>query len=130
MLEGFENITQPLTEAEEQVANMVGACLLRSHVGAEKAVNSREICNGMNAYLEKRGADIRLTDARLRKIVNHLRTNDIVPCLVATSKGYYVSTDKAELQKYYFSLVDRYMAIKAVAESIERQINNITIFEA
>jgi hypothetical protein len=37
-----------------------------------------------------KGAGYQLTEARLRKIINHIRVNGLLHWLIATSKGYYI----------------------------------------
>jgi len=46
----------------------------------------------------------------LRKLTHFLRCNSILP-LIATSKGYYVSYDNAEIDKQIKSLQERAAAI-------------------
>ena len=63
----------------------------------------------------------RIDAPRLRKVINHIRTNDLLPGLVATSEGYYLATSETELMDYEDSLRGREEAIKAVRLAIARQ---------
>lgn len=119
MLSGFELITADLNEYEKDVLLPVMAkCLERKH-GKEKAITNRVMCEKM----AESGYDI--GETRVRKIINYIRVMDLVPCLVATAKGYYVSEDEREIKKYIGSLKDRAAAILAVADSLERQMDDI-----
>ncbi|MFA5650618.1 MAG: hypothetical protein WC914_05700 [Proteiniphilum sp.] len=66
-----------------------------------------------------------LSEARFRKIINHIRREDIIPGLVATSEGYYIAETEQELKDYEMSLLGREMAIREVRESITRQRKNL-----
>lgn len=110
MLNGFTTETAPLTDNELAALPQV-VSLLKQHFGRDNAVTNA----GIRAEFPE------LTDARVRKIINHIRNNALVPCLVATSIGYYVAETEAELKGYEDSLRGRAEAIMAVAESIKVQ---------
>jgi hypothetical protein len=63
----------------------------------------------------------RIDAPRLRKVINHIRTNDLIPGLIATSEGYFLAEDEQELMDYEDSLRGREEAIKAVRLAIARQ---------
>ena len=79
MINGFEEQTEPLTEYEEQqlLPQIIRGLSLK--VGKENAVTNSAIVRGMKANL-----NLKTTEPRVRKIINHIRTNDLVPCLIAT----------------------------------------------
>lgn len=116
MINGFEEQTEPLTEYEEQqlLPQIIRGLSLK--VGKENAVTNSAIVRGMKANL-----NLKTTEPRVRKIINHIRTNDLVPCLIATSQGYYVAESEQELKDYEESLLGREEAIRSVRLSIQRQ---------
>lgn len=87
---------------------------LKLAYGHENAVFNQQIA-------ESCPEEIKPNPARIRKIINHIRQNDLVPCLIASSKGYYVAETEEELLDYEDSLRGRADAIMGVCESIERQ---------
>ena len=117
MLNGFDKQTEPLTDYERNILLPVIAKGLSLRVGARRAVRNKEIVNAM------RKASYELSEARLRKIINHIRCCGYVKCLVATSKGYYVATSPDEMENYITSLGGREWAIRAVREALERQLD-------
>lgn len=117
MLEGFNEHTEPLTDYERNILLPVIAKGLSLRVGAKRAVRNKEIVSAM------RKARYELSEARLRKIINHIRCCGYVKCLVATSKGYYVATSPAEMESYITSLGGREGAIRTVREAMERQLD-------
>lgn len=115
MLNGFDKQTEPLTDYERNVLLPVIAKGLMKRVGVKRAIRNKEIVSAM------RKARYELTEARLRKIINHIRCCGYVKCLVATSKGYYVATSPDEMSDYIDSLKGREQAISAVRASMEQQ---------
>lgn len=116
MIQGFEDQTEPLTEYEESeiLPHIVRG--LRLKVGKAMSVTNKAIVEGM-----KRNLGLKITEPRVRKIINHIRVNDLVPCLIATSQGYYIAESEQELKDYEESLLGREEAIRSVRLSIQRQ---------
>lgn len=114
MIKGFDRETQPLTEYEIGVLLPLLVKGLQTKLGRENAVTNKYIVNAL------KGA-CKLNEARVRKIINHIRTNDLVPGLIATSEGYFIATTEAELLEYEESLKGREDAIREVRLSIARQ---------
>lgn len=116
MIQGFEEETAPLSAKElELVPIFVGA--LKQKIGKDKAVTNTDIRAGM-----KSAKGINVPPSRVRKIINYIRMNDLVPCLIATSAGYYISQNKEELKKYIESLMGRERAIRAIRQQIEKSL--------
>lgn len=116
MINGFSEQTEPLTEYEEQTLLPQLVRGLRTKVGRAMSVTNKAIIDGM-----KRNLGLSISDARVRKLINHIRNNDLVPCLIATSQGYYIAESEQELKDYEDSLLGREEAIRSVRLSIQRQ---------
>lgn len=116
MIQGFQEQTEPLTEYEEQTLLPQLVRGLQTKVGKAMSVTNKAIIDGMN-----RNLGLKISDARVRKLINHIRTNDLVPCLIATSNGYYIAESEQELKEYEESLLGRESAIRQVRLSIQRQ---------
>ncbi len=114
MIKGFDRETQPLTEYEIGVLLPLLVRGLQTKLGRESAVTNKHIVNALKGTCK-------LNEARVRKIINHIRTNDLVPGLIATSEGYFIATTEAELLEYEESLKGREDAIREVRLSIARQ---------
>lgn len=115
MLKNFEFETQPLTDYEAKTLLPVFVWCLNCKVGKAKAITNSQIVAGMkkNGY--------KVSDARVRKIINHIRLNGLVTGLIATSEGYYIATSETELAEYVESLLGRITAISAVYSSMKKQ---------
>lgn len=116
MIKNFTEETEPLTEYEEKQLMPPIVRGLMTKRGKNNAVTNNAIVDGL-----RRNLNLSITSARVRKIINHIRINDIVPCLIATSNGYYIADTEAELREYEESLLGRESAIRQVRLSIARQ---------
>lgn len=129
MLELFEEETSPLTDYELDIVPILARALAKRQ-GADQAVTNKDI----QRVLVQSGYDI--NGARVRKLINYIRNNYLVLGLIGTSKGYYVSTDEAELRKYIQSLQGREDAIRKVKASMAQHYSrlykkpvNFTLFD-
>jgi len=114
MIKGFDQETQPLSDYETGVLLPILIRGLKTKHGHMTAVTNKEIVNALKG-------SCKLSEARVRKIINHIRTNDLVPGLIATSEGYFIAETEAELIEYEESLKGREDAIRQVRLSIARQ---------
>lgn len=115
MIKGFSNETSPLNDYELRILLPVILAGLKDKQGKRNAVTNNYIIG----RLKEQG--YRIDAPRLRKVINHIRTNDLIPGLIATSEGYYLATSEKELMDYEDSLRGREEAIKAVRLAIARQ---------
>ena len=115
MIKGFNSETAPFTEYEENVLLPLVLRGLKTKIGKENAVTNRTIVQRLNI------AGYTVTEPRIRKLINHIRMTDLLPGLIATSGGYFLSTSEAELLDYEQSLIGREDAIKQVRLAIARQ---------
>lgn len=114
-IKGFDNETQPLSEYEEKTILPLVLEGLKTKLGRNNAVTNRTIVMRLNI------AGYTTTEPRIRKIINYIRTADLMPGLIATSSGYFLATSEAELLDYEESLLGREDAIKQVRLAIARQ---------
>lgn len=115
MIKGFAEETSPLNDYELRTLLPVILEGLKNKQGKRNAVTNTYIIGRLKAQGYK------IDPARLRKVINHIRTNDLLPGLIATSEGYFLATDEKELLDYEDSLRGREEAIKAVRLAIARQ---------
>lgn len=116
MIHGFENETQPLNGYEKNTLLPIIVRGLTNKIGATNAVSNSHIC------ISLRNKGYKVTEVRMRKIINHIRTHGLVTCLVASGKGYYRAESRQEVADYIESLKGRENAIKAMRMAFERQI--------
>ena len=112
MINGFSNETAPLSESELEAVPVIVSALKQAY-GKDNALYNQQLCSLVDG----------LTSARLRKIINHIRQNGLVQCLIASSKGYYIAETEQEIRDYEESLLGRELAIREVRESIANQRN-------
>lgn len=110
MLPGFENITHDLTDYERDVLVPLFVRGLRKKVGVKEAVTNKKIVDS----LKQKG--FKVTDARVRKIINYIRRAHLIEGLVASSRGYYITRDPVEIKRYIQSLDGRENEIHQIKE--------------
>lgn len=121
MITNFEEITEELTHSEmELIPILVKGFETKTK---DSPIKAPEIIEKVNAYLSANGYRHTLSEPRLRKCVNFIRTNAILP-LIATSKGYYVSRDASEIKAQIQSLIERSNSIKRCAEGLSKFIKS------
>ena len=119
MLQGFEIETAPLSEYELSLVPKF--CKgFANKIGKENAITNKSIIAGFKSI------GINLNESRVRKIINHIRVHNLVSNLMATSAGYYISNDAAEIKSFIDSLIGRERAIRQVREAIQQQYQLIT----
>lgn len=112
MITGFVPQTHELTDVE--VNNMLPGMVrrLKTKVGKNNAVTNKQIVAAFKSIGIKTGGP------RIRKIINHIRIQGLVPNLIATSSGYYVAANKEELEDYIESLEQRIGSITSVKDQM------------
>lgn len=118
MINGFEEETADLTPEEKKLVPRFQNGLMRCQ-GKAQAVPA--------SYIQKKLFEegIKCSGPRIRKIINYIRIKSIVPRLLATSDGYFVSEDKEEIRKYIEGLDQRIGAIQAVRDALANQLERI-----
>ena len=106
---------RPLSNYEQNVLMPILIKGLEMKKGKKNAVTNNQIVRGL------RGHGLKVSHRDVCSLINHIRTNDLVLGLVASSFGYYISSSEREFFDYEQSLLNREMEIKKVRISIERQ---------
>lgn len=117
-LKGFEQITDELTDYERYTLVDVFVRGFAKKIGKGKAVTNRQIVQSLKGKYK-------VSDVRVRKIINYIRTHNLIPGLIATSKGYYITQDITELKDYIQSLMSRENEIRRVRKSIADYLKQI-----
>lgn len=118
MLKGFEQQTSPLNDYELGTLLPLIIRGLRTKVGAGMVIAGSTIVRKMKA------AGYKLDGPRLRKIINHIRANDLIIGLVSTGNGYFVATSADEIDDCISSLQGRVDAIQSNIDALKRQRDN------
>lgn len=116
MILGFEEETFELTDYETNVLTPVFVEILENRKGKKHSITSTRIIEIFKAR------DIKIDQARIRKIIHHIRVKALVKNLMATSKGYYIAENEAEMRIYIESLRQREDSIREIRKSLLNQI--------
>ena len=118
MINGFEKETAPLSDYEQSLVPLFVQGFY-TKVGKANAITNKQICKKMKAL----GHDV--NDTRIRKIVNHIRNKNLVPFLLASSKGYWVSNDRKEIVEWIQSMEGRISSMAVVKNAVKSQLQHL-----
>ena len=115
MIEGYKYETAPLTEYEKETLLPIFIKCLQRKIGKENAITNKMMCYKLEEYGYK------VSETRIRKLINFIRTNNLISCLVASGNGYYVADNPKDIKEHIRSLKGRVAAILAVIEALQEQ---------
>jgi len=121
MITNFENITQELNAQEMDFLPKL-ASSFKNHLKGNP-IKAFQIVTLCNQYLIGSGCKLRMSEPRLRKMCNYIRSTGMLP-LIATSDGYYVSNEPEEIEAQINSLRQRARSIDNCADGLERYLFN------
>ena len=104
-----------LSSYEQNVLLPILMKSLKMKRGRINAVTNKQIVCGLKNH------GLRTNEKNLHKLINHIRRNDLVAGLMASSVGYYIANNEQELIQYEKSLLGRETEIRKVRLSITRQ---------
>lgn len=116
MINGFEKQTIELNDHELNVVSIL-VDRFSKKPGFKNIVTNNQIIEGLRM---KHGIEIK--DSRVRKVIQYIRVNNLIPGLIATSKGYYSTDDIEELESWIESMVQRENAIRETRLAIENHL--------
>lgn len=118
MITNFGEETEPLTDEEKQMIPILITGFKK--YTKDNPIKGAEIVKSINQKKESFGIKS-FSEARLRKLTNHIRSEGMLP-IIATSKGYYVSYDKTEIENQIKSLQERAEAILNSANGLKKHL--------
>ena len=119
MLKGFEEQTNELSDYEKKVIVPIQIRGFQNKVGKERCITNKEICNTLNTEMN---LQVKLNEPRIRKCIYYCRSNNLIPRLIATSKGYWIATDKQELIDWANTIQGRINAIQETLSYANKQV--------
>lgn len=118
MIKSFEEITPELTDFEKDVLLPVMVNGLSKKIGVKNVINNKQMKQGLL------NSGYKVSDVRIRKLIHYIRVNQLVKNLIANSKGYFIATNKEEVENFVESLQQRINSIETVKHSFIKYLNN------
>ena len=118
MITNFEEITKVMTEDEKILVPVIIKGL--STKTKDNPIKAADIVNAINENKNRYGIKV-FNEPRLRKIINFIRSEGILP-VMGTTNGYYITKDRAELESQIESLTQRAEAIMTSANGLKKFI--------
>jgi hypothetical protein len=108
MLQSFKEQTREISDHEEAVLVPLIINELKTRTGRSKAIKNAELI----ALCYNAGNTNKIQPARLRKMIEHIRQNNLLPGVVGHASGYYVAQTPEELKEWIETMIGRRNAIK------------------
>lgn len=118
MISNFERDTVRLSGYEKNELMPAVIEKLKTCVGKRKVITNKKLIRQHLGYYV-------VDPARLRKVINYIRNNNLISGLVATSRGYYIAENREELEQYVKSLQGRIAAITTIRNSVMQQMDEL-----
>ena len=115
-MKNFEDITFKLTSDELEIVPLIVE-RFRNKPGISNIITNAAICRRLKAR-----RNIETNEPRVRKIVQYIRLKNILPGLIATSKGYYLTSNPIDLVDWLQSMNERRDALNATIAAGERDL--------
>lgn len=123
MITLFEDITYELTDYETETLLPIVVKGLSTKKGKENAITNKKICDAL------KGKGYKISEPRLRKIIHHIRVEQLIVGLCCNSKGYYVTDSLEELGRYVESLAQRIRSQQAIHKSMKKCMDKIQLLD-
>ena len=111
--------TNTLSNYEQNVLLPILIKGLEMKKGKGNAVTCKEIVHGLKSH------GLKINNRDVCRLINHIRTNDLIVGLMASSHGYYITSSEEEFINYEDRLLGTEKAIRNVRLSIMRQRRNM-----
>jgi hypothetical protein len=124
MINGFEEQTEALSKYERDILLPMFIKALSKKIGKNNSVTASKMTEGL-----QKNYGIKVDGPRIRKIINHIRNNSLVPGLIATNSGYWVSEDPEEIKAWILGMEQRIGAQVAIKKNMELYLLKILNYE-
>ena len=118
MIPTFEEHTSPLTDYELNTLLPLMIQGFKKKIGVDNCVTNPEICKA----LKEKG--YKISEPRVRKLVFYIRHNNLVPKLIASSKGYWIATNKEEIEMWLSSVNAKIDALEETKRYAEQMLKD------
>lgn len=113
-----------LTKEESEIILPLVIKLLRTQSNPNNPLYGKRIVDFINYKQPLLGFKSSMTEIRLRKCINYIRTNGLLP-IISDEGGYYVTNDPIIIRDMAASLRRRVASINAAASGLEMLANTL-----
>lgn len=118
-MKNFEEFTHNLTDGEKWTAELL-VLFFADRTGKKNTFRNQDL----QAYLERVHGVVH-SAPRIRKIIQYIRMKGMIKGLIATGRGYWVTTDPEELKSWIESMKERENAVRASRKAGERDLSDL-----
>lgn len=115
MIPGFEDYTVDLKRKDIKIAHAI-AKGLKKRIGKDNAIKNYQISKAMKDWNGEK-----LSSAKIRKIIQYIRSKHLCLRLCASSKGYYIAETNEEWEEYKKGFKSRLSSMIFTYESMMKE---------
>jgi hypothetical protein len=97
---------------------------LKLRTNDARHIKGAKLIEWFRANKDQIGYKASFNNARLMKLINHIRVNGIVP-ICSTSDGYWITKDPAAIREMIESFENRVASQQAAIQGLKNQLNEI-----
>lgn len=116
MVTNFEQYTADVKDKEMPIVDYI-VSRIKLNVGQNSQVTNAQI---RKKILEQK--KVKIAEPKLRKFIQYIRQQNLVPMLCATQKGYYVAQSVQEFQAYTDTVEERINGMSYTLKVMREQI--------
>ncbi len=121
-IKNFEEITHEYSFREMNYYIPLICSTIKTKVGKGAIVSTPQIIAGIHKYeTTEKGNATKLRSERVRMMMRYIIINDLAPGLISTGKGFYIATQKAEMDDCIKSQRERIKAQETKLNAWVRQ---------
>lgn len=105
--------TDRLNEYERGIIVPLVCDMLRKSCG--RPLPSSVIAEGI------RSRGFTVTTRCVRRVINHIRCTEIIPCVASSPKGFFVASNEREITECIYTLASLADSIQEVIDALKRQ---------
>lgn len=127
MVTNFEQYTADVSDKELWIVELI-AKRIRHNVGRKAQVTNAKIRKALSLDLKDGNGNVirkgvKISEPKLRKYIQYIRQNNLVPMLCATQRGYYIAQTVQEFVEYIDTFEERINGMKYTLDAMRQQVD-------
>ena len=115
-----------LTTEERNIMLPTLVRALKLRTSDARHIKSKKLVEWFRANKDSIGYKSAFNNARLMKLINHIRVNGLLP-LCSTNDGYWITRDPAIIREMIISFENRVASQQSAIEGLRNQLNEIEL---
>lgn len=114
MIQGFEEHTSNIKPEEIEISQVI-VSIIKQCKSKDRGITNKKL----RSVLFDMGYDV--NDARIRRFIQFIRANNMLPRMCGSKKGYYIAENEEEWVKYKIAFRTRITSMQYTLECMNRE---------